>query len=91
MFAVDKYAHLGEIFFDDATEESVKAARRAIKKELIGDDNTKGLQEILTKGIINNPEVAQNSAKKYLTIINNSANKIKNLFKGFNEDLKYHT
>lgn len=91
MFAVDKYAHLGEIFFDDATEESVKAARRAIKKELIGDDNTKGLQEILTKGIINNPEVAQNSAKKYLTIINNSANKIKELFKGFNEDLKYHT
>ena len=61
MFAVDKYAHLGEIFFDDATEESVKAARRAIKKELIGDENTKGLQEVLTKGIINNPEVAQNS------------------------------
>lgn len=91
MFAVDKYAHLGEIFFDDATEESVKAARRAIKKELIGDENTKGLQEVLTKGIINNPEVAQNSAKKYLAIINNSANKIKELFKGFNEDLKYHT
>lgn len=91
MFAVDKYAHLGEIFFDDATEESVKAARRAIKKELIGDGNTKGLQEILTKDIINNPEVTQNSAKKYLTIINNSANKIKELFKGFNEDLKYHT
>lgn len=91
MFAVDKYAHLGEVFFDDATEESVKAARRAIKKELIGDNSTKGLQEILTKGIINNPEVAQNGAKRYLTIINNSANKIKNLFKDFNEDLKYHT
>lgn len=29
MFAVDKYAHLGEIFFDDATEDSVKAARKS--------------------------------------------------------------
>ena len=88
MFAVDKYAHLGEIFFDDATEDSVKAARKAIKNELTGD---KGLREVLTNGIINNPEVQQNGAKRYLSIINNSANKIKNLFNNFNEDLKYHT
>lgn len=88
MFAVDKYAHLGEIFFDDATEDSVKAARQALKKELSGD---KGLQEIMTKGIINNPEVINNGAKRYLTIINNTANKVKDLFNNFNEDLKYHT
>lgn len=88
MFAVDKYAHLGEIFFDDATENSVKAARKAIKNELVGKGN---IRDILTKGIINNPEVEQNVAKKYLSIINNSASKIKNLFNNFNEDLKYHT
>lgn len=88
MFAVDKYAHLGEIFFDDATEDSVKAARQALKKELSGD---KGLQEVMTKGIINNPEVINNGAKRYLTIINNTANKVKDLFSNFNEDLKYHT
>lgn len=88
MFAVDKYAHLGEIFFDDATEDSVKAARQALKKELSGD---KGLQEVMTKGIINNPEVINNGAKRYLTIINNTANKVKDLFNNFNEDLKYHT
>ena len=88
MFAVDKYAHLGEIFFDDATEDSVKAARKAIKKELVGEGN---IRDTLTKGIINNPEIQQNSAKKYLNIINNSANKIKNLFNQFNEDLQYHT
>lgn len=88
MFAVDKYAHLGEIFFDDATEDSVKAARKAIKKELVGEGN---IRDTLTKGIINNPEIQQNSAKKYLKIINNSANKIKNLFNQFNEDLQYHT
>lgn len=88
MFAVDKYAHLGEIFFDDATEDSVKAARQALKNELSGD---KGLQEVMTKGIINNPEVAKNGAKRYLTIINNTANKVKDLFNNFNEDLKYHT
>lgn len=88
MFAVDKYAHLGEIFFDDATEDSVKAARKAIKNELVGEGN---IRDTLTKGIINNPEVEQNAAKKYLSIINNSASKIKNLFNNFNEDLKYHT
>ena len=88
MFAVDKYAHLGEIFFDDATEDSVKAARQVLKKELSGD---KGLQEVMTKGIINNPEVINNGAKRYLTIINNTANKVKDLFNNFNEDLKYHT
>lgn len=88
MFAVDKYAHLGEIFFDDATEDSVKAARQVLKKELSGD---KGLQEVMTKGIINNPEVINNGAKRYLTIINNTANKVKDLFSNFNEDLKYHT
>lgn len=88
MFAVDKYAHLGEVFFDDATEDSVKAARKAIKNELVGEGN---IRDTLTKGIINNPEVEQNAAKRYLSIINNSANKVRNLFNNFNEDLKYHT
>ena len=40
-FAIDKYTGIGELFFDDATEQSVKNARRAIKKEIFGytDDN----------------------------------------------------
>ena len=32
MYAVDKTG-LGEVFFDGATEESVKQARRALRKE----------------------------------------------------------
>nr|DAG88840.1 MAG TPA: hypothetical protein [Crassvirales sp.] len=44
MYAIDKYAHLGELFFDDATEDSVKAARKAIKNELLGFTDDKGVK-----------------------------------------------
>ena len=45
MYAIDKYAHLGELFFDDATEDSVKAARNAIKNELLGEVDEKGVRK----------------------------------------------
>lgn len=34
MFSVDKFAHLGEVFYDDLTAESIKQGRQAVKKEL---------------------------------------------------------
>lgn len=34
MFSVDRFAHLGEIFYDDLTAESIKQGRQAVKKEL---------------------------------------------------------
>lgn len=34
MFSVDKFAHLGEVFYDDLTAESIKQERQAVKKEL---------------------------------------------------------
>jgi hypothetical protein len=34
MFAVDKFAGIGELFFDDATEDFVKQARLAVKNEI---------------------------------------------------------
>lgn len=34
MFSVDRFAHLGEVFYDDLTAESIKQGRQAVKKEL---------------------------------------------------------
>ena len=34
MFALNKWTGLGEIFFDDATDDAVKLARQAIKAEM---------------------------------------------------------
>lgn len=33
MFSVDRFAHLGEVFYDDLTAESIKQGRQAVKKE----------------------------------------------------------
>lgn len=34
MYGVDRYLHLGEVFYDDLTAESIKQGRQAVKKEL---------------------------------------------------------
>lgn len=34
MFSVDRFLHLGEVFYDDLTAESIKQGRQAVKKEL---------------------------------------------------------
>ncbi|WP_295723521.1 hypothetical protein [uncultured Leptotrichia sp.] len=33
MFGVDKYTHIGELFFDDLTGDTQNAIRNAFKKE----------------------------------------------------------
>lgn len=92
MFAVDKYAGLGELFFDDATEESVKATRKAVKNELLGftDDKGvkhKGIQEILgwTK------QSNDTDANKIVQIIHKAADITKSALGNYADDLKYHT
>ena len=34
MYGVDRYLHLGEVFYDDLTAESIKQGRQAVKREL---------------------------------------------------------
>lgn len=81
MFALNKYTNLGELFFDDATENSVKAARYAIKKEI---------QEASGAfAAIKNSNAS--STKKLLGFINIASDKGKKVMSKFTEDLQYHT
>lgn len=50
MFGVDRFAHLGEIFYDDLTAESIKQGRQAVKKEM-----QDALNEIYKPGIKETP------------------------------------
>lgn len=80
MFAVTKTG-LGEAFFDDATEESVKAARAAIKKEIA--EASKSFSDIIKSNL---PK-----QQKYLSLIKTAADKSKKFIADYSEDLKYHT
>jgi len=66
MFAIGKTG-LGEAFFDDATEESVKAARSVIKKEM--REAYKSFKEISKSN--------DTQANKILKYINTAAQKSK--------------
>ena len=82
MFAVDKGANLGTVFFDDATEESVKAAHGAIKKEMI---------EAAESFKMSNLSDSLTPANKMLTILNRAINKSKEWMSKYADDLTYHT
>lgn len=81
MFGLNKYTGLGEIFFDDATDDSVKLARKAIKEEM------KSASEMFKK--IKNSDLPQ--PNKMLKFIQTASEKTKKVFDQFSEDLKYHT
>ena len=81
MFAFDKYTGLGEIFFDDATDDAVKLARKSIKDEL-------GSASEMFKGIKNSTDSQTN---KYLKLIHTAAEKANGVISKFSDDLKYHT
>lgn len=81
MFGLNKYTGLGEIFFDDATDDSVKLARKAIKAEM------KSAADMFKK--IKNSDLPQpNKMLKFMQI---ASEKTKKVFDEFREDLKYHT
>lgn len=50
MYGVDRYLHLGEVFYDDLTAESIKQGRQAVKKEL-----KEALEEIYKPGTKDSP------------------------------------
>ena len=81
MFGLNKYTGLGEIFFDDATDNSVKLARKAIKAEM------KSAADMFKK--IKNSDLPQ--PNKMLKFIQTASEKTKKVFDQFGEDLKYHT
>ncbi len=81
MFGLNKYTGLGEIFFDDATDDAVKLARKAIKEEM-----KDALQMFKSIKKSNLPE-----PNKYLSYIKTAADKAQKVFSNFQEDLKYHT
>ena len=81
MFAFDKYSKLGELFFDDATGDYTRSARRALRNEF------RQAQEVFS-GISSAEAPAKN---KFMGLISAAAETSKRVFNRFNEDLKYHT
>lgn len=81
MFGLNKYTGLGEIFFDDATDDAVKMARQAVKAEM--KDAIGMFKAIKTSNL---PE-----PNKYLKMIQTASKKVGKVFSDFSEDLKYHT
>lgn len=92
MYAVDKYAHLGELFFDDATEDSIKASRNAIKNELLGEADEKGVRKGGLKAIFDQISASNDTpANKAVQKIHAALNKTKSFLGNYADDLKYHT
>lgn len=81
MFGLNKYTGLGEIFFDDATDDSVKLARKAIKEEMLK------AEDMFSK--IKNSNLPQ--PNKILKFIQTASEKASGVFSKFSDDLKYHT
>ena len=92
MYAVDKYAHLGELFFDDATEDSVKAARKAIKNELLGFTDDNGVKYNGLKSVFDQISASNDTpANKLVQKVYAALNKTKSFLGNYADDLKYHT
>ena len=81
MFGLNKYTGLGEIFFDDATDDAVKMARMAIKEEMKDAGNM--------FAAIKNSNLAE--PNKLLKFIKIASDKAGNVMSKFSEGVKYHT
>lgn len=81
MFGLNKYTGLGEIFFDDATDDAVKLARQAVKDEM--KDAVSMFKSIKQSNL---PQ-----PNKYLNYIKVASDKVSGVFSKFSDDLKYHT
>ena len=84
MFSVDKYAHLGEIFFDETPEKmALRNLRQGIKEEaqeLTKKIGTKEINDTSKKGLIG---LMQQSAKRTSDFIRNYQSGLKNHTLGF--------
>lgn len=81
MFAVDKYMHLGELFFDELSQETKTAVRGAIKKE------AESIAKDLTESGISNPITKEGKLK----LIQKGIDFGKNQASKWADDLKNHT
>lgn len=81
MYSVDKIFNLGDLFFDDATDDIIKQIRMGIKHEM-------GLARKEFSDITkSNVPVS----KKYIQLIKTAADKTRNLVSKYAEDLQFHT
>ena len=81
MFGLNKYTGLGEIFFDDATDDAVKMARIAIKEEM---KDAKNMFTAIKNSNLSEPN-------KLLKFIKTASSKAENVMSKFSEGVKYHT
>ena len=81
MFILNKWTGLGEIFFDDATDDAIKLARQAIKAEM---KEAAPMFQAIKNSNLSQPN-------KYIKLIKTAADKVNKVFSQFSEDLKYHT
>lgn len=91
MFSVDRFLHLGEVFFDELKQEAKLAARGAVKKA--SSEAAEGLiastTENATGGVIANPAVRELNAVQRL--IKKGMDFGKKTTEKFAADLKNHT
>ena len=81
MLGLNKWTNIGEVFFDEATDDAVKLARQAVKAEM-----KDALQMFKSIKSSNLPE-----PNKYLKMIKVASDKVVDVFNQFGDDLKYHT
>ena len=83
MFGVDKYLHLGELFFDDLTADSERAIRATFRKEADSWANA-----LVADGINNAEKTAKTKIGAW---VNKGINLGKKATNKYIEDLKYHS
>lgn len=83
MFAVDKYAHLGELFFDDLTADYERQLRRTFSKE------AKSWYDNVIKQTVQDPQIS--NFDKFRRLFQTGIDFGKKHISQFAEDLKYHS
>lgn len=83
MFAVDKWTHLGELFFDDLTADYERQLRRTFSKE------AKSWYDNVIKQTVQEPQVS--NFDKFRKLFQSGIDFGKKHANQFAEDLKYHT
>ena len=83
MFTVDKYAHLGELFFDDLTADYERQLRRTFAKE------AKSWYENVIKQTVKDPEIS--NFDKFRKLFQTGVDFGKKHISQYAEDLKYHS
>lgn len=83
MFTVDKYAHLGELFFDDLTANYERQLRRTFTKE------AKSWYDNVIRQTVRDPEIS--NFDKFRKLFQTGVDFGRKHISQFAEDLKYHS